>query len=79
MKRIKAACIEQILEFIVVPEEDAALAKSKVVEELKLYKARLEHAGTQHKILEETTLPDGSIRIHIKKQYNNAAVGTLLD
>ena len=79
MKRVKAACIEQILEFQINPEEEAATAKEKVLLEVKQYKARLTRAGTKHKILEETALPDGSIQIHIRKQYNSSATGKFLD
>lgn len=79
MKRVKAACIEQILEFQINPEEEASTAKERVLSEVKQYKARLTRAGTKFRILEETTLPDGSIQIHIKKQYNFSATGKFLD
>ena len=39
----------------------------------------LEKSKTEYKILEENEQPDGSVIIKIKKQYNNAPVGSYLD
>ncbi len=46
-----------------------------VQEELGHYKRGLERSRTQHKILEETTQPDGSIILKVIKQYNASPVG----
>lgn len=79
MKRVKAACIEQILEFQINPDEEVSTAKEKVLSEVKQYKDGLKRVGTKYRILDETALPDGSIQIHIRKQYNSSAVGKFLD
>lgn len=39
----------------------------------------MDRARTKYKILEETVLQDGSIRIRIIKQYNQSPVGDYLN
>ena len=46
-----------------------------VREEYETYKLRLERSRTRYQILEESTQPDGSIIIKIKKQYNDSPCG----
>ena len=48
-------------------------------EEAAQYKRTLERNRTKHKILEETTQPDGSVIIRIIKQYNRSPGGNYLD
>lgn len=79
MKRIKAACIQQTLHFLLKEDIDHSLAVSMVKEEVRRYKQQLERTRVQHKILSEDTLEDGSICIEIIKQYNNSPVGSYLD
>lgn len=79
MKRIKAACICQTLHFILKEDEEHEYAVRMVQEEVRKYKASLEEHHTKHKILEETTQPDGSVIIRIIKQYNQSPVGNYLD
>lgn len=43
------------------------------------YKASLDRSRTKYKIIDETEQPDGSVVIRIRKQYNNAPVGSYLD
>ena len=43
------------------------------------YKAALERNRTQYKIVEEKVLPDDSILIKVKKQYNSCDVGDYLN
>ena len=50
-----------------------------VAEEVAHYKKSLERNRTRYKIVEETTQPDGSIMIRIKKQYNQSPVGDYLN
>ncbi len=78
MKRIKAACICQTLHFMLKEDIDHDLAVRQVQEEVERYKHGLERNRTQHKILEETTQPDGSVIIKIIKQYNASPVGDYL-
>ena len=73
MKRVKAACILQTLVFAQKPEmgysKDRALAINK--EEIEHYKATLERAKTRYQILDTVEQEDGSVVVHVRKQYNN--------
>ncbi len=79
MKRVKAACIEQTLHFQLKEELGHAAAVQAVKEEYTRYQNQLTRSRTRYKIVEETTLPDGSILVKIKKQYNNHDCGDYLD
>lgn len=78
MKRVKAACIQQILHFMLKEEIDHDEAVRLVNEEVKKYKEQLDKTHTQYRILSEATQEDGSIIIEIKKQYNSSPVGEYL-
>ena len=75
MKRVKAACILQTLVFAQKPEmgysKDRALRINK--EEIEHYKATLERAKTRYQIMDTVELEDGSIVVHVRKQYNDKA------
>lgn len=75
MKRVKAACIFQTLVFGQKQEmgygRDQALRLNR--EERDRYKAQLERTGTRYQITDEVTEEDGSIVIHVRKQYNDTA------
>ncbi len=75
MKRVKAACILQTLVFAQKPEmgysKDRALAINK--EEIDHYKATLERAKTRYQIIDTAEQEDGSIVVHVRKQYNDKA------
>lgn len=79
MKRIKAACLQQVLYFS--PKEGTApqYAAQAVKDEVAQYKVRLEQMRTRYKILREEQQPDGSVVLEIKKQYNACPVGQYLD
>ncbi len=79
MKRVKAACITQTLHFLLKEDLEHEYAVKMVDEEIKKYKAHLEHNRVQHKILSEKRQEDGSIIIEIIKQYNTTPVGKYLD
>lgn len=79
MKRVKAACIEQTLHFQLKEELGHAAAVQAVKEEYTRYHNQLTRSRTRYKIVEETTLPDDSILVKIKKQYNNHDCGDYLD
>ena len=79
MKRIKAACIQQTLHFLLKEDTDHDLAVSTVQQEVERYKRQLERGHVQHKILSEETLEDGSVLIKIIKQYNTSPVGDYLN
>jgi len=78
MKRVKAACIQQTLHFMLkedVPHEEAVRA---VQAEYVHYKELLERRHTKYRIVEEQTQPDGSILVKIIKQYNAIDCGEYL-
>ncbi len=73
MKRVKAACILQTLVF--AQREGCGLSKERQIadnkREVEDYKKNLERAGTKHQIVDEVQQEDGSIVVHVRKQYNN--------
>ena len=75
MKRVKAACILQTLVFTQKPEmcysKERALKINQ--EEIEHYKATLERAKTRYQIIDTAEQEDGSIVIHVRKQYNDKA------
>lgn len=79
MKRVKAACICQTLHFMLKDDLPQEVAAVKVREEVAHYKKGLERNRTTHKLIEETTQPDGSVIIKIIKQYNATPVGDYLN
>lgn len=79
MKRVKAACITQILHFT-VKEDFGHDYNAKVVKsEVEKYKEQLKKGGTQYRILSEEEQSDGTVIIEIKKQYNSSPVGDYLN
>lgn len=79
MYRVKSACLQQTLHFLLKEDLDHNLAVRTVQEEFSRYKAKLDHTNTKYQILEELTQPDGSIVVKLKKQYNNNDVGDYLN
>lgn len=79
MKRIKAACIRQILHFQLKEELDHDYAEKMVDAEVKRYKEGLDKNRTRYRIVSEEKQEDGSVMIEIIKQYNMAPVGDYLD
>jgi hypothetical protein len=79
MKRIKAACIQQVLHFQLKEDLEPTYAQAMVEAEVKRYKDQLNISHTQYKILSEEKQEDGSVMIEIIKQYNTAPVGKYLD
>ena len=72
MKRVKAACILQTLVFSqkdgwgFSKERQLAANRSEIAQ----YKQTLERSGTKYKIVDEAEQEDGSIIVHVRKQYN---------
>lgn len=79
MKRVKAACIQQILHFMLKEEIDHDEAVRMVNDEVAKYKEQLQNTNTEYRILSEEVQEDGSIIIEIKKQYNTSPVGAYLN
>ena len=79
MKRVKAACLLQTICFQPKEGDTSEFAKEQVKREYEAYKAQMVRRGTKFEILAESTQPDGSILIKLKKQYNQQALGDYFD
>lgn len=79
MKRIQAACLNQIIHFKLKEDICRDDAIKNVKKEYANYIALLERNNTIYKIFEEKLLDDGSIIIKIKRQYNNYDICDYLD
>ena len=75
MKRVKAACIFQTLVFAQKPEMGYSKERALKInqEEIEHYKNTLERAKTRYQIVDTVEQEDGSIVVHIRKQYNDKA------
>lgn len=75
MKRVKAACILQTLIFSQKSELNYTKERALKInyEEIEHYKATLERARTRYQIVDTAEQDDGSIIIHVRKQYNDSA------
>ena len=75
MKRVKAACVQQTLVFS--QKEDMGYSKEQMLQinhdEIEHYKRRLENTRIRHQIIDTIEQEDGSIIIHVRKQYNDKA------
>lgn len=75
MKRVKSACILQTLVFS--QKDDIGLSRETILklnrDELEKYKKTMERTRTRYQILDETEEADGSLVIHVRKQYNDKA------
>lgn len=79
MKRIKSACLEQTVHFELKADIEHEAAVLAVRQEAEKYKQSMDRRHVKYKVLEEKTLPDGSIQMKIKKQYNCYPCGEYLD
>ena len=79
MKRIKFACLEQTIHFMLKVDVPNTIAVRGVEEEYKAYKAQMDRNRTKYQVVEEQRLEDGSLLIKIKKQYNNYDCGEYMD
>lgn len=75
MKRVKAACIFQTLVFAQKPEMGYSKERALKInlEEIEHYKATLERAKTRYQIVDTVEQEDGSVVVHVRKQYNDKA------
>ena len=75
MKRVKSACILQTLIFAQKPDlgysKERALQVNK--EEFEHYKASLDRAKTRYQIIDIVEQEDGSLVVHVRKQYSDKA------
>ena len=75
VKRVKVACILQTLIFS--QKDEMGYSKERAIqinrEEIEHYKKSLERAKTRYIVVDEAEQEDGSIIVHVKKQYNDKA------
>lgn len=79
MKRVKFACLEQTIYFLLKDDIPKDIATQDVKKELEDYKQQLRQKNKKYKVIEENIQPDGSIILKIKKQYNNYDCGEYLN
>ncbi|MDO4546800.1 MAG: hypothetical protein Q4D04_01740 [Clostridia bacterium] len=79
MKRIRYACLEQTIHFMLKEELPRADAVNLVNEECDRYMQQLDRSKTKYKIISKQTQEDGSILLSVKKQYNGHDVGQYFD
>ena len=73
MKRVKAACILQTLVFAQKPEMGYSKERALKInqEEIEHYKVTLERTKTRYQIVDTSEQEDGSVVVHVRKQYND--------
>lgn len=79
MKRIKSACITQIIQFSTKEGPGTSFGRKRVQDEIKRYKYQLDRARTKYKILSEEKQPDGSVIIELIRECNDKPIGKYLD
>lgn len=75
MKRVKAACIYQTLVFS--QKDDQGFTPEQMLQmnrdEIRRYRASLDQTRTRYQITDQAEQADGSIIVHVRKQYNDKA------
>lgn len=73
MKRVKSACILQTLIFTQRPELGYSKERTLQInkDEFEHYKQSLERAKTRYQVSDVAEQEDGSVIVHIRKQYND--------
>ena len=79
MKRIQSACLGQTSRFSASDDLSPELAAKTVRQEVESYKLSLTRKQVAYKIESETSQPDGSLLVKLKRQYNFYSCGTYLD
>ena len=70
MKRIKAACLEQTVHFLLKDDMPHDEAVKYAEAEYAHYLAQMDRNRTQYRILEKSVQSDGSMLVKRKKEYN---------
>ena len=79
MKRIKAACLEQTVHFLIKEDLPHEAAVRAVRAEYEHYQNQMRRSRTRFRILEEQEQPDGSLVVKLKKQYNSYDCGRYME
>ena len=67
MKRIKSACLQQTIHFMLKEDLRHEDALRGVKEDVAAYKMQLERSRTRYRIDSEEEQPDGSVIVKIRK------------
>lgn len=78
MKKIQSACLEQTIHFTLKDDLSPTEAAALVKQEREHYQIQLDRRHIRYKIEGEETLPDGSILLKIRRQYNAYPCGDYL-
>lgn len=78
MKRVKAACICQVLHFMLKDGLEPEIAVPLAQQEAQNYKIELKRKNVRHRIVSEEIQPDGSVVMEIIKQYSTNDTGKYL-
>ena len=78
MKRVKAACICQVLHFMLKDGLEPSVAVPMAQREAESYKQELKQKNIRHRIVSEEIQPDGSVVMEIIKQYSTNDTGKYL-
>lgn len=78
MKRIQYACLAQTIHFELKEDLPRAEAAELAKQEAASYRAGLDRRNVKYKVEEERVLPDGSVTLKIRKQYNTYPCGDYL-
>lgn len=79
MKRIKSACLSQIIRFQQKEPMGKELAEEANRKEYERYQLQMNRSYTKYKVVSETVLEDGTLEVSLKKQYNSYDVGSYFD
>ena len=71
MKRITSACLEQTLLFSLKEHVSPEADRESVRQEYEHYKKQMDHKRVRYEILAEEEQGDGTLRVRVKRQYNN--------
>ncbi len=79
MKRVKAACLEQTIQFTQKDAFPSEYSRQQIRREYESYREHLDRNKTPYKIIDEQEQPDGSLIVKIKRQNNTQPVGEYLN
>ena len=79
MRRIRSACVSQIIHFRQNEPMSKEAAEQANRREYERYKLQMKRSYTRLKIIDETVLEDGVLEVRLKKQYNNYDIGSYFD
>lgn len=79
MKRIRYACLNQTLHFLLKDDVPKDWAQRLVQDEYAAYKRQMDDRRVPYRIIREEVQSDGSIIVMVKRQLSQYDVGSYLD